>query len=146
MSDQNRLMKWVLVIVLVALASVTLYPPGETLKAGIDLAGGSAMLFEIDTTGLDPDQIPGLATRVMGVLKDRVDPNGQLNLEWRPIGNTRLEIRMPRPSKAALARRTIKDDILDAIAAKNLQRFDVEEALSGEAANQIGRASCRERV
>jgi len=130
MHDSNRFSKWALVVILVILAGLSLYPPSRTLKGGIDLVGGTSLLLEIDTTGLERGQQTGLASKVMNVLKDRVDPKGQLNLEWRPVGNTRLEIRMPQPPKEALARRDAKDAALDAISARNLKRFDVEEALS----------------
>lgn len=110
----------------------SLWPPHEKLKGGIDLVGGTSLLFEIDTTGLPPEKLRGLSTRVMEILKDRVDPNGQLNLEWRPVGNTRLEIRMPRPPKGALARRVTYNQTLDRLAALNLRRYDVESALSAE--------------
>ena len=105
MHDPNRLIKWLLIIALVVISLAILYPPNEKLKGGIDLVGGTSLLFEIDTTGLDPSMQRELSTRVMRILKDRVDPKWQMNLEWRPVGNARLEIRMPRPPKEALARR-----------------------------------------
>ncbi|UCE60286.1 MAG: protein translocase subunit SecD [Phycisphaerales bacterium] len=129
MHDPNRLMKWLLVIGLVVLSLTILYPPHEKLKGGIDLVGGTSLLFEIDTAGLDSWQQTGLSARVMRILRDRVDPQGQLNLEWRPIGNSRLEIRMPRPPKEALRRREAYNFELDAIKAKALTRFDIETAL-----------------
>ena len=125
MSDPNRLLKWLFVIGLVVISLVLLYPPGEKLKGGIDLVGGTSLLYEIDTTGLTSSQQRGLSTRVMRILKDRVDPKGQLNLEWRPVGNTRLEVRMPRPPKEALVRRQAYNTVLDQLIAKNLKRFCV---------------------
>ncbi len=130
MSDPNRLAKWLLIIAMVVLSLLILYPPERKLKGGIDLVGGTSMLFEIDTTGLDPQDQAGLSSRVMEILKERVDPQGQLNLEWRPVGNTRLEIRMPRPPQEALARRDAKEQALDRLAGLNLRRFDVETALN----------------
>ena len=52
MHDTNRLMKWLLILGLVVMALVSLWPPQEKLKGGIDLVGGSSLLFEIDTAGL----------------------------------------------------------------------------------------------
>ncbi|MHC4698933.1 MAG: protein translocase subunit SecD, partial [Planctomycetota bacterium] len=123
-------MKWLFVIGLVVLSLTILYPPGEKLKGGIDLVGGTSLLFEIDTTGLSGEFQRGLSTKVMAILRDRVDPKGQLNLEWRPVGPTRLEIRMPRPPREALARRAKYNDTLDRIKATNLTRFAVESALN----------------
>lgn len=125
--------KWVMVIVLVALAMAILYPPGEKLKGGIDLVGGTSLLYEIDTTGLEPEDKSGLSAKVIRILKDRVDPNGQMNLEWRPVGNTRLEVRMPRPPAEARARREVYDAAKDRVKAASIVRFDVESALNSGA-------------
>ncbi|MFQ5589874.1 MAG: protein translocase subunit SecD [Phycisphaerae bacterium] len=133
MHDQNRLMKWLLVIGLTVVALTSLYPPQQKLKGGIDLVGGTSLLFEIDTTGLSSAEQSGLSTKVMRILRERVDPKGQLNLEWRPVGNTRLEIRMPRPPKDALRRREIYNSTLDLLEAKNLTRFEIETALNAPA-------------
>lgn len=130
MNDSNRMSRWVFVLGLVGLSLLILWPPSETLKGGIDLVGGTSLLFEIDTTGLEPGQERDLAGKVMRVLKERVDPKGQMNLEWRPVGNTRLEIRMPRPPKEAVVRREAYEKALALLEVKNLRRFDVETALN----------------
>ncbi len=130
MHDPNRLFKWLFVIGLVVLALLVLYPPHEKLKGGIDLVGGTSLLFEIDTTGLDPAQQQGLSTRVMRILRERVDPNQQLNLEWRPVGNTRIEIRMPHPPREALERRARFDEAVDRLSALNVHKRAVESALN----------------
>ncbi|RME40620.1 MAG: protein translocase subunit SecD, partial [Planctomycetota bacterium] len=117
-------------VVLVALAITILYPPQEKLKGGIDLVGGTSLLYEIDTTGLEPAQQRNLSTRVISILRERVDPEGQKNLEWRPVGNTRLEVRMPRPPKVALERRDAFNRARKRLEAKNITRFEVETALN----------------
>jgi preprotein translocase subunit SecD len=104
MTDKNIWLKLLLVAVIAGLAAWMLYPPSQQLKGGIDLVGGYSLLYEIDTAGLKGDQTTNLAQRVMMVLKDRVDPKGQRNLEWRPIGSNRLEVRMPAPPKEAQER------------------------------------------
>ena len=138
MNDPNRLMKWLLIIALVVLSLAVLYPPQRKLKGGIDLVGGTSLLFEIDTTGLKSEDSRDLSTRVMRILKDRVDPKGQMNLEWRPVGSTRLEIRMPRPPKEALERRAMYNVAIDQLQAKNIKRRDIEEALSTPAESRLG--------
>lgn len=134
MNDPNRFSKWALVIGMVVISVVVLYPPSTTLKGGIDLVGGTSLLFEIDTTGLEDAQKRGLSEKVMNILRERVDPQGQLNLEWRPVGNTRLEIRMPRPPKEAFDRRQAWQDAKTKLASLNIRRRETEQALgsSGE--------------
>ncbi|MFN4242680.1 MAG: protein translocase subunit SecD [Tepidisphaerales bacterium] len=65
----------------------------HNLKPGIDMVGGTSLLYEIQVPeGADST---GLSTAVMDALKRRVDPDGVRNLVWRPQGDTRLEIQMP---------------------------------------------------
>jgi len=130
MHDPNRLIKWLAIIALVVLCLAVLYPPASKLKGGIDLVGGTSLLYELDTAGLRADEQRGLSTKVMGILKQRVDPKGQMNLEWRPVGNTRLEVRMPRPPAEALKRREEYNQALERLTSLNLKRREVEEALS----------------
>ena len=130
MNDPNRVAKWLLIVTMVVLSLALLYPPQEKLKGGIDLVGGTVLLFEIDTTGLDAEAQSGLSTRVMNILKERVDPKGQLNLEWRPVGNARIEVRMPLPPKEAFARREKYNQALDKLQTLNVKRREVEEALN----------------
>jgi SecD/SecF fusion protein len=66
----------------------------HNLKPGIDMAGGTSLLYEIKTPeGVQPS--PQVVKDVMQALKKRVDPDGTKNLVWRPQGSTRLEIQMP---------------------------------------------------
>ncbi len=129
METDRKALKWALVIVPLVAAALAIYPPERKLKAGIDLAGGTSLLFEIDTSGLDRQEQAGLAERVMEVLKRRVDPGGQMNLVWRPVGNNRLEIQMPRPPKGAEARRQKYEAARAALAAHNIERNEIETML-----------------
>jgi SecD/SecF fusion protein len=70
----------------------------HNLKPGIDIAGGTSLLYEIKqpADGPRPEGDGTLAETVATLLKKRVDPNGTRNLIWRPQGDTRLEIQLPR--------------------------------------------------
>jgi SecD/SecF fusion protein len=112
--------KIILIAGLVILAAWTLYPPGETLKLGIDLGGGTSMIYEIDTKGLAPDAKRGLADRMITVLRRRIDPANIQNLVWRPLGGTRFEIQMPLASKEARDKRTAYEESLNTLLADNI--------------------------
>jgi len=130
MTDKNLHLKLLLIVVVVGLLSWELYPPREKLKGGIDLVGGHVLLYEIDETGLDESQKRDLAERVMRVLRKRVDPKGQRNLEWVPIGRNRLEIRMPKPPKEAQQRRKQWEQAAARLKATNITRAELDLALS----------------
>ncbi len=103
--NKNLTPKIVLIIVLVVVAVWTLYPPGKKLKPGIDLAGGTSLIYEIDTHGLTEADKKDLAQRMITVLRNRIDPANIQNLIWRPLGNTRFEIQMPLASAEAHEKR-----------------------------------------
>jgi len=72
--NKNLTWKIVLIIVLIVLAASTLYPPSKTLKPGIALAGGTSLIYEIDTHGLEGAEKKDLAQRMITVLRRRIDP------------------------------------------------------------------------
>jgi SecD/SecF fusion protein len=128
MQDRNLYWKLALIVLVVVWGIFAITPPSETLKGGIDLVGGNSLLYEIDTTGLTDTQ--GLSTRVMQRLKQRVDPDGVMNLVWRPVGDTRLEIQMPLPSKDAVDRRKAYQDSVEKLRATNVNIAEMEQVLS----------------
>ena len=80
------------------------------LKPGIDMQGGTSLLYDIKPPeGQDAEAAAqttykgGLAEEVMGALKKRIDPQGVRNLVWRPHGDTRLEIQMPATPESQAA-------------------------------------------
>jgi len=102
---KNLAPKAVLIVILVVVAAWTVYPPAKTLKPGIDLAGGTSLIYEIDTHGLAEYEKQDLAQNMITVLRRRIDPANIQNLIWRPQGNTRFEIQMPLASAQSREKR-----------------------------------------
>jgi SecD/SecF fusion protein len=115
--SKNLTPKIILIIVLVIVAVWTLYPPSKTLKPGIDLAGGTSLIYEIDTHGLNEAEKKDLSQKLITVLRRRIDPANIQNLVWRPQGSTRFEIQMPLASSEARQKRQnyekAETDLLD---------------------------------
>jgi SecD/SecF fusion protein len=118
--DKNLSWKIVLIVAIIALAVWTLYPPGKTLKPGIDLGGGTSLIYEVDAHGLSADERRGLSSRMITVLRRRIDPANIQNLVWRPQGNTRFEIQLPLASAEAREKRQVFEDALNALLAENV--------------------------
>ncbi|MFB0524433.1 MAG: protein translocase subunit SecD, partial [Phycisphaerae bacterium] len=112
-----------------AVAAFTLYPPSKTLKPGIDLAGGTSLIYEIDTQGLEEEEQKDLAYRMITVLRRRIDPANIQNLVWRPQGNTRFEIQMPLASAEARDKRQDFEKVLSELTAKNVNRAKIVRSL-----------------
>jgi SecD/SecF fusion protein len=122
--------KIILIIVLVILAIWTLYPPSKTLKPGIDLAGGTSLIYEIDTVGLSEADKSNLAQKMITVLQRRIDPANIQNLIWRPQGNNRFEVQMPLASAEAIEKRQVFDQAKKELLDKNINRSRVIQALN----------------
>ncbi|RKY23578.1 MAG: hypothetical protein DRP62_05640, partial [Planctomycetota bacterium] len=98
----------------------TLYPPAKTLKPGIDLAGGTSLIYEINAQGLNESEKKDLASRMITILRRRIDPANIQNLIWRPLGNTRFEIQMPLASADARAKRRNFEKAMSELLSKNI--------------------------
>ncbi|UCD48542.1 MAG: protein translocase subunit SecD [Phycisphaerales bacterium] len=127
--NKNLVPKTVLIVVLIAAAIWTLYPPSQTLKPGIDLAGGTSLIYAIDTEGLSADEQTDLAQRMITVLRRRIDPANIQNLIWRPQGNTRFEIQMPLASEETREKRQAYETALNNLLAKNINPATIMRSL-----------------
>jgi len=127
--DRNLLWKLVLIVALVLVAFVELYPPSKTLIPGLDLAGGTSFIYELDTQGLKPEEQRGLAERTIEVLRKRIDPTNTKNLIWRSLGNNRLEIQVPLASKEAREKRAEYEAALEAVQANNVNLTAIMRSL-----------------
>jgi SecD/SecF fusion protein len=139
---QNYTGRVLLILGLILVALLVLLPPGSlfnsevpwgkkiNLKPGIDMAGGTRLIYEIKTP---PDGAPrgDLAEQVMISLKMRVDPKGVRNLVWRPQGSNRLEIQMPISGQSVEAQKTRAEylEAQQALEATNLRLPEVRRAV-----------------
>jgi len=127
--NKNLVWKAVFILVLVVVAAWTLYPPSKTLKPGIDLAGGTSLIYAINTEGLSADGRKGLAQRMITVLRRRIDPQNIQNLIWRPLGDTRFEIQMPLASKETQDRRAEYETAMTDLLARNANAATIMRSL-----------------
>ncbi|MHC4726845.1 MAG: SecDF P1 head subdomain-containing protein, partial [Planctomycetota bacterium] len=127
--NKNLMPKIIVIIVLAGLAAWTLFPPNKTLMQGIDLAGGTSLIYEIDSFGLEETEKKDLAQRMITVLRRRIDPANIQNLIWRPLGNTRFEIQMPLANAEAREKRTAFEKALQELFAKNVSRSKIMRSL-----------------
>ena len=103
-------MKIVLVVALMALAALAIWKKG--IQRGLDLRGGSELLYRIRQDSVPEDERAGITERTVDVIRKRVDPTGQLEADIRARGKYRFYIQLPGmgPEKA----RQIEEMILRA--------------------------------
>ncbi|HOD80017.1 MAG: bifunctional preprotein translocase subunit SecD/SecF [Planctomycetes bacterium ADurb.Bin126] len=80
-----------------------------------------------------------LAPRIINILKRRIDPQGLLNIEWRPLGRNRIEVRMPAGKEEVQQAKNAYLEVVDKIEAGNIQRSEMRriEAASGELRQEL---------
>ena len=128
--DKNLSWKIILILALTGVAAWTLYPPHKSLKRGIDLGGGTSLIYEIDTHGMTSDERRGLSGRMITVLRRRIDPANIQNLVWRPQGNTRFEIQMPLASQEARDKRQAYENTLNDLLVENVTTSAIMRAVA----------------
>jgi len=137
---KNLTWKIGIIVLLLFIAAYSVYPPTKTLKPGIDLAGGTSLIYEINTEGLSQQEIRGLSERMITVLRRRIDPANIQNLVWRPQGNTRFEIQMPLASAEARQKRQQYEAERTKLLAGNIRKAAVMRAL------KLPQDECRKRL
>jgi SecD/SecF fusion protein len=117
-----------LVAGLLVLATWSIIPPSEKLRQGKDLRGGFSLVYQLQIDSSEN------ASEVMGrtitVLKDRVDPQGLLEISIVPQGRDRIEITMPLPSDEVKALRTVYIEKLEALSASEISERELERVMS----------------
>ncbi len=109
------------------IALVMLWPPKDKLRPGLDIAGGTSLIFEIEAA--EGDRSSDLAERVKTQLQKRVDPKGVFGLTWRVQGQNRIEVQMPLPPKEAKDRRKAFADALADLFSLELKRGQIVQAV-----------------
>jgi len=70
---------------------------GLTFKPGVDLVGGTILVYEVDVSKFRDGKVPAdyKPEQLIAALKRRIDPADLYNITIRPISETRVEIIMP---------------------------------------------------
>ncbi len=123
-----------LIIAVLAACGAALYPPQDKLRLGLDLRGGTSLLYDV-TIPEGRDRTQALKQTV-DVLRRRVDPQDSRGISWRIDQAGRIEIQMPRPSTEVSTRRAAVDEVKDRIDSANVRRSGVQLAVATKSNRQ----------
>ncbi|HNX26774.1 MAG TPA: protein translocase subunit SecD, partial [Phycisphaerae bacterium] len=124
MEGKNLWAKFGFVFVLLAVSVCAILVYG--LKRGPDIAGGYSMIFEVENPANDSKMVED----IIGILKERVDPTGLSSIEWRPLGSSRFEVRMPETSDKSKKYRTEFNKNVETLLATNIERADIRTIMN----------------
>lgn len=90
-----------LVLYVTILSAVALYPWQDAMRVGIDLSGGTILVYQVEKSTMPADfEIEKMVT----ALNRRINPAGLLDTTIRGIGNDRVEIIIPRAAQQEVER------------------------------------------
>lgn len=120
-----------ILVVLVGCGALLLLKDGDPktidLKPGIDLAGGTTLVYDVLVPkGKDAEQV---INDTIAIQKDRVDPTGVKNLIWRPEIGDRVSITMAQASPIVKATQEAYDDQLEKLLDNTLDGADLDSAV-----------------
>ncbi|MBI1367757.1 MAG: protein translocase subunit SecD [Planctomycetes bacterium] len=125
--QSNQFWKVIVIIGALLVCGQSMWPPKDRLNLGIDLRGGTSLLYEVDTADArNPEEV---IKQTIAVLQKRVDPSGVRNLIWRVEAGNRIEIQMPLASQTVIDARKAWNDAFDKIDDQNVTRAQVNNAL-----------------
>ena len=87
-------LKFGLILALTLAGLVSIWPPSEKLKTGIDLSGGTILVYEANPANTGAGKVD--IDQLIAALKRRVNPEGVLDIPIRKIGNNRIEVILPK--------------------------------------------------
>ncbi|MBN1844430.1 MAG: protein translocase subunit SecD [Sedimentisphaerales bacterium] len=125
----NLKVKFAIIAFITVLCAWNVWPPDKKLKRGIDLEGGTSLLYQIDTTGYVPSSGSTAAQDMIRILRQRIDPSDKANLIWRPHGADRIEIQMPLATQQSRELRANYQNALEALMQYNIDLRPVRQAL-----------------
>jgi SecD/SecF fusion protein len=130
-----------LIAFLTALCAVAVF--FKPIRLGKDLRGGVSLIYSVKIPpGSDPNMVLG---QVIDVLKQRVNPQGVLDIGMQPQGTDRIEIVMPLPSaEVRELQKAYKDDLTAFMRQAVVGPTELEQALvANRAAESFGTAGTR---
>ena len=116
-----------LVLALLVLLAAYIWPLNETVRQGKDLRGGFSLTYQLQ---IDPSMNASeVMDTTISVLKDRVDPQGTMDLSIVPQGRDRIEITMPVPNDKVKVLRAEFLAELDEIRSQEMTSRDLDRVL-----------------
>ncbi|MBX3378894.1 MAG: protein translocase subunit SecD [Phycisphaeraceae bacterium] len=122
-----------IVLAIILFFAWQIFPPAERLRLGKDLAGGVTLIYQVEI-GQDEDAKKVVADTIE-VLKNRVDPDGLMEISMVSQGRDRIEISMPLPRAEVKELKAKFEEQLRRLGRNSLSRERIAELLTlqGEA-------------
>ena len=136
---RNLVWKILFIVAILAFCVWEIIPPSQKIRLGKDLRGGVSLIYHVRVDPRDPDPQRTLS-QVISVLKERVNPQGVLDITMQPMGRDRIEVVMPIPNPKVQALRVAYEDALQELLREaHIPAGELQSALeAGRAVQRFG--------
>jgi protein-export membrane protein SecD len=69
--------------------------PGQQIRLGLDLKGGSYLVYEVDTSNLKPDEASDAVNRALEIIRNRIDAFGVSEPSIQKEGADKIVVKLP---------------------------------------------------
>ena len=135
---QNLIPKIILIVIIIGACLWAFIPPSEKIRLGRDLSGGVSLVYSVRMPeGANRRQV---LDQTIDVLKDRVNPQGVLDIAMTPLGTDRIEVVMPLPNEEVKGLANVFEQELDTLVhATEIKASELDSALrEGSASTRFG--------
>ncbi len=94
---QNLIWKIILIALILIGCAFAVTPPEKKIRLGRDLSGGVSLIYSVRMDDETVDR-QAVLSQTIEVLKERVNPDGVLDIQMTPLGTDRIEVVMPLPN------------------------------------------------
>jgi SecD/SecF fusion protein len=126
----NLLTRFIIIFAAIALAVLCIYSNG--IKGGIDLSGGTDLIYQLDIPKDFQGDPNALAQQVIDVLRRRVDPDNVHNMIWKVLSGNRIEIQMPLASAASRQAQAKYQSLVDKLVEKNIMPSQINAVMTAQ--------------
>ncbi|MBX3367118.1 MAG: protein translocase subunit SecD [Phycisphaeraceae bacterium] len=129
-----------LAILVIAVSAI--FPVDKNIRLGKDLRGGVSLVYAVQIR--PGDDARDVLNRTIEVLKNRVDPNGMMEISMTAQGRDRIEVTMPLPGERVKQLAAAYEAKLAAVRARMVTAADVDRLARlapTERASEIARLS-----
>lgn len=117
----------VLTIAALLLFGLAIFPPETKLKLGKDLRGGVSLIYAVQ---INPNEdAKTTLSKTIEVLRQRVDPDGLMEISIVAQGRDRIEITMPLPGPEVKRLRKVVDDELAKLSRSSISDASLDATL-----------------
>ncbi len=111
-------------IAILVLAVSAIFPVDKNIRLGKDLRGGVSLVYAVQIR--PGDNAKDVLNRTIEVLKNRVDPNGMMEISMTAQGRDRIEVTMPLPGDRVKKLAADFDATLQSLRTQSLSSSDVD--------------------